>query len=88
MFLDYLLATTFEEYSSILDIPILHQVPFHASMKKPDATQVDVALYLSESTVKANFKKNGSVYGYHLSFLLKEAIVWMIRKIGRLSMLF
>lgn len=73
MFLDYLLAPTLEEYSSILDIPILHQVPFHASMKKPDAAQVVAALYLSESIVKDNFKKKGSVRGYPLSFLLKEA---------------
>lgn len=72
MFLDYLLAPTLEEYSSILDITILNQVPFHASMKKPDAAQVAAALYLSESVVKANFKKKGSVCGYPLSFLLKE----------------
>ncbi|XP_050909008.1 uncharacterized protein LOC127122765 [Lathyrus oleraceus] len=73
VFPDYLLAPTLEEYSSILDIPILHQVPFHASMKKLDATRVAVALYLSESIVKANFKKKGSVCGYPLGFLLKEA---------------
>ncbi|XP_050916840.1 uncharacterized protein LOC127132022 [Lathyrus oleraceus] len=73
MFLNYLLAPTLEEYSSILDIPILHQLPFHASMKKPNAAQVVVALYLRESIVKVNFKKKGSVCGYHLSFLLKEA---------------
>lgn len=73
MFPDYLLAPTLEEYSSILDIPILHQVPFHASMKKPDAAQVAATIYLSKSVVKANFKKKGSVCGYHLSFLLQEA---------------
>lgn len=55
-----------------LNIPILPQVPFHTSMKKPDAAQVAAALYLSESVVKDNFKKKGSVCGYHLGFLLKE----------------
>ncbi|XP_050897792.1 uncharacterized protein LOC127104659 [Lathyrus oleraceus] len=42
-------------------------------LKKPDVTQVVAALYLSEYIMKANFKKKGSVCGYHLSFLLKEA---------------
>ncbi|XP_050895252.1 uncharacterized protein LOC127101858 [Lathyrus oleraceus] len=74
MFSDYLLAPTLEDYSSILDIPILHQVPFHASMNKPNAPQVVAALYLNEFVVKANFKKKGSIYGYHLSFLLKEVV--------------
>lgn len=52
MFPDYLLAPTLEAYSSILDIPILYQVPFQASMKKPNVVQVVAALYLSESVVE------------------------------------
>lgn len=35
VFPNYLLMPTLEEYSSILDIPIFHQVPFHASMERP-----------------------------------------------------
>ena len=35
VFLDYLLLPTLEEYSDLLDIPVLHQVPFHTTMGKP-----------------------------------------------------
>src|ERR1051325_10660662 len=33
VFSDYLLMPMLEEYSSIIDIPVLHQVPFHAFME-------------------------------------------------------
>src|ERR1051325_11303638 len=35
VFSDYLLLPTLEEYSDLLDILVLHQVPFHIAMEKP-----------------------------------------------------
>src|ERR1051325_5265637 len=51
VFPDYLLMPTLEEYSSILDIPILHQVPFHASMERPTDDQLAKALHLQKFVV-------------------------------------
>src|ERR1051325_11264380 len=46
MFPVYLLAPTLQEYSTILNILILYQVPFHPAMEKPDDRQIAAALYL------------------------------------------
>jgi hypothetical protein len=70
VFPDYLLMPTLEEYSHILDIPILQQVPFHASMEKPTDDQIAKALCIEKSIVSSNGASKGAVKGFHLGFLL------------------
>ena len=69
------MAPTLEEFSTILNVPISPRVPYHTSMVKPTVAQTAAALCLGESIVADNRAKKGSVYGYHLSFLLKEVNV-------------
>src|ERR1051325_11487508 len=73
MFPDYLLAPTLMEFSTILNIPISPRVPYHTAMEKPSVSQTVAALCLGESIVDDNRTRKGPFYGYHLSFLLKEA---------------
>src|ERR1044072_4841794 len=80
VFLDYLLMPTLEEYSSILDIPILHQVPFHASVERPTDDQIAKTLHLQKSVVSANVANKGAVKGLHLGFLLREGNAKIVKK--------
>ena len=80
VFPDYLLMPILEEYYSILDIPILHQVPFHASMERPTDDQIAKALHLEKSVVSANVASKGVVRGFHLGFLLREGNARVVKK--------
>ena len=80
VFPDYLLMPTLEEYSSILDIPILHQVPFHASVERPTDDQIAKALHLQKSVVSANVASKGAMKGFHLGFLLREGNAKVVKE--------
>ncbi|XP_050919819.1 uncharacterized protein LOC127137395 [Lathyrus oleraceus] len=75
VFLDFLLAPTLEEYSDLLDIPMLHQVPFHAGMKEPEVAHIAATLFSQGSVMKSNIRHKGGVNGYHLGFLVQKANV-------------
>lgn len=70
---DHQLASTLEEYSSIVGVPIQNQVPFHALMKKPSSHGIVAALFLEESVLKANLKPKGGHMSFHLQFLIDQA---------------
>ena len=71
VFPNYLLLPTLEEYSDLLDIPVLHQVPFQTTMGKPSDDQIAAALFVEKSVISANAAKKGAVNGFHLGFLLR-----------------
>ncbi|XP_050918863.1 uncharacterized protein LOC127136328 [Lathyrus oleraceus] len=75
VFPDFLLAPTLEEYSDLLDIPVSHQVSFHAGMKEPEVAHITATLFSQESVMKENIRHKGGVSGYHLGFLVQEANV-------------
>lgn len=68
VFPDFLLAPTLEEYYDLLDIPVLHQVLFHAGVKEPKVVHIAATLFSQESIMKANIRHKGGVSGYHLGF--------------------
>ena len=70
VFPDFLLAPTLEEYSDLLDIPVLHQVLFHAGMKELEVAHIDATLFSQESVMKANIRHKGGVSGYHMGILV------------------
>ena len=72
-FMDYQLAPMLEEFSQLLNVPILKEVPFHTSLKIPNEEEIAAALYLSASVVKTGLKKKGGLLGFPLEFLVKEA---------------
>lgn len=75
VFSDFLLEPILEEYSYLPDIPVLHQVLFHAGMKEPKVAHIAAALFSQESIKKANIQHKGGVSGYHLGFLMQEGNV-------------
>ncbi|XP_050918792.1 uncharacterized protein LOC127136252 [Lathyrus oleraceus] len=71
---DYQLAPTFEEYSSLLKIPIKEEVPFVSVPEEPDFQLIANTLYLGIREVKEHWsmEKSGA-YGIPLKFLADKA---------------
>ena len=53
-FPDYQLMPTLEEFSRVLRIPILNQLPFNGTERDPKPEEIAQALYLQRSDVVAN----------------------------------
>ena len=77
IFPDYQLLPTLEEYSYLMDLPVLNKVPFTGLEKIPESPVIVKALHLETSVVKANFTErkipNGTIKGLESRFLLKKA---------------
>ena len=54
-FPDYQLVPTLEEFSQLLGIPILDQIPFSGLEKMPKSEEVAAALHMTKSDVEANW---------------------------------
>src|ERR1044072_5278288 len=53
-FLDYQLVPTLEEFSKLLGIPILDQIPFTSSKKASKYEDIASALHLKQSDIETN----------------------------------
>ncbi|CAI8611684.1 unnamed protein product [Vicia faba] len=63
---------TMEEFSQLLGIPILDQIPFNSTERDPSPEEVSRALHLQQSNVTANWETRSGVKGFLAKFLLEK----------------
>ena len=63
-FLDYQLVPTLEEFSLLLGVPILNEVPFNGMERDPKPEYIAKALSLQWSDVAANWETRRNVKGF------------------------
>ena len=63
-FPDYQLVPTLEEFSQLLRIPILNQLPFNGTEKEPKPEDVAQALHLQPSDIKGHWETRSGVKGF------------------------
>src|ERR1051325_1195841 len=71
-FLDYQLVPTLEEFSKILVIPILDQIPFTGSGKVPKYDDIASALHLKRPDIEDNWETRSGIKGLLAKFLIKK----------------
>src|ERR1051325_9941591 len=69
-FPDYQLVPTLEEFSKLLGIPILDQIPFTGSEKSPKYEGIASTLHLKRSDIEANWETRSEVKGLLAKFLI------------------
>ena len=72
-FPDYQLVPTLEEFSRLLGIPILDQIPFSGLEKVPKSEEVAAALHMTKSDIEANWVTRSGVKGLLAKFLTNKA---------------
>ena len=60
-FPDYQLAPTMEEFSQLLGVPILNQLPFNGIKRDPSPEDISLALHLQKSDVMVNWETRSGV---------------------------
>ena len=65
---DYQLVPTFEEFSQLLRIPILNQLPFNGTERDPKPEDIAQALHLQSSDVTTNWETRSGVKGFLAKF--------------------
>ena len=77
-FPDYQLVPTMEEFSQLLGVPILDQLPFNGTEEHPKPEEIARALSLQRSYVVANWETKRGVKGFWLSSCLRKLIIFGI----------
>ena len=72
-FPDYQLVPTMEEFSQLLDIPILEQLPFTGLEEVPKPEVIALAFHLKRADVVSNWETRSGVKGFLAKFLLEKA---------------
>ena len=72
-FLDYQLVPTLEEFSHLLGISILEQVPFTGMEEVPRPEDIASALHLKRADVVSNWETRSGVEGFLAKFLIDQA---------------
>ncbi|KAI5439947.1 hypothetical protein KIW84_025345 [Lathyrus oleraceus] len=72
-FPDYQLVPTLEEFSQLLGIPILDQIPFSGLEKMPKSEEVAAALHMTKSDIETNWVTRSGIKGLLAKFLISEA---------------
>ena len=76
-FPDYQLVPTLEEFSHLLGIYILEQVPFTGMEETPRPEDISAALHLKQADVVSNWETRSGVEGFLAKFLMDQAqIFW------------
>ena len=70
-FPDYQLVPTIEEFSQLLGVPILDQLPFTGIERDPKPEEIARALYLQRSDVVANWETRSGVKEFLANFCLR-----------------
>ena len=66
-----------EEFSQLLGILIINQLPFNGTERDPSLEEVSRALYLQQFDITANWETRSGVKGFLTKFLLeKEQDCW------------
>ncbi|KAI5412400.1 hypothetical protein KIW84_057174 [Lathyrus oleraceus] len=72
-FPDYQLVPTLEEFSRLLGIPILDQIPFSGLEKMPKSEEVAAALHMTKSDIETSWVTRSGVRGLLAKFLINKA---------------
>ena len=72
-FPDYQLVPTIEEFSQLLGVPVLDQIPFTGLEETPRPEVIAKALHLKSSDIVANWETRSRVKGFLAKFLLEKA---------------
>jgi hypothetical protein len=77
-FPDYQLVPTLEEYSYLVGLPVLDEVPFSGLEPAPKYSKIAEALHLRASILKDNLivKVKGSLSGFSTDFLYDQAFIF------------
>ncbi|XP_058775613.1 uncharacterized protein LOC131649886 [Vicia villosa] len=70
---DFQLVPTLEEFSSILGLPVLDQMPYTGEEEIPKLEDVAAALHLPRSEIKKAWVNKGEYNGLHIDFLYNQA---------------
>ncbi|CAI8598712.1 unnamed protein product [Vicia faba] len=73
IFPDYQLVSTLEEFSQLLRIPILNQLPFNGTERDPNPEDISQALHLHSSDVITHWETRSGVKGFLSKFLFEKA---------------
>ena len=63
-FPDYQLVPTLKEFSQLLRIPILHQLPYNGTEREPKPEDVSQALHLQPSDINGHWETRSGVKGF------------------------
>ena len=63
-FPDYQLVPTMEEFSQLLRIPVLNELPFNGTERDPNPGEISRALHLQQSDVTTNWERRSGVKGF------------------------
>ena len=72
-FPDYQLVPTLEEFSQLLRIPILNQLPFNGTEIYPKPEEIAQALHLQPSDIITNWETRSGVKDFLAKFLFEKA---------------
>ena len=72
-FPDYQLVPTLEEFSQLLKIPILNQLPYNGTEREPKLEEVAKALCLQPSDIKGHWEARNGIKGFLAKFLFEKA---------------
>ncbi|CAI8603696.1 unnamed protein product [Vicia faba] len=72
-FPDYQLVPTLEEFSQLLGVPVLDQIPFTGLEETPKPEVISESLHLKRSDVITNWETRSGVKGFLAKFLLEKA---------------
>ena len=72
-FPDYQLVPTLEEFSLLLGVPVLNQIPFTGLEGIPKPEVIAEALHVKRADVIANWETRSGVKGFLAKFLLEKA---------------
>ena len=72
-FPDYQSVPTLEEFSQLLGVPVLDQMPFTCLEETPKPKVIDNAFHLKRFDIIANWEIRSGVEGFLAKFLLEKA---------------
>ena len=72
-FPDYQLVPTLEEFSQLLGVLVLDQIPFTGLEETPKPEVISKALHLKRSDIVTNWETKSGVKGFLAKFLLEKA---------------
>ena len=64
---------TLEEFSQLLRIPILNQIPFNGTERDPKPEEIAQDLHLHSSDVTTHWETGSGVEGFLAKFLIDQA---------------
>ena len=72
-FPDYQLVPTMEEFSKLLKVSILDQIPFTGLEKVPKPEDIAAALHLKRFNIVSNWETKNGVKGFPPKFRIEKA---------------